>query len=118
MALNYYKEELKNTAKSLAQAGKGILAVDESTNTIGKRLASINVENTEINRKSYRGLLFTTKGLGEFISGAILFEETLFQDHKDGESMVSKLEKLGIIPGIKVDKGLRPLAGGNNIVPR
>ncbi len=115
MTLNYYKEELKNTAASLAKAGKGILAVDESTKTIGKRLASINVENTEENRKAYRGLLFTTKGLGEYISGAILFEETLFQNHTDGESMVKKLEKLGVIPGIKVDKGLRPLSGGNDV---
>ena len=86
--------------------------MDESTKTIGKRFTSINVENTEENRKGYTGLLFTTKGLGEFISGAILFEETLFQEHEDGESMVKKLEKLGIIPGFKVDKGLRPLAGG------
>ncbi|AAP99900.1 MULTISPECIES: class I fructose-bisphosphate aldolase [Prochlorococcus] len=115
MALSYYKEELKKTASSLATSGKGILAVDESTKTIGKRLASINVENTEENRKAYRGLLFTTEGLGEYISGAILFEETLFQAHPDGEPMVKKLEKLGVIPGIKVDKGLRPLAGGNDV---
>ncbi len=115
MALSYYKEELKQTAQSLATKGKGILAVDESTKTIGKRLASINVENTEQNRQAYRGLLFTTPGLGEFISGAILFEETLFQNHADGEPMVKKLEKLGIIPGIKVDKGLRPLAGGKDV---
>jgi len=68
MTLNYYKQELKETATALAKSGKGILAVDESTKTIGKRLASINVENTEENRKVYRGLLFTTEGLGEFIS--------------------------------------------------
>ncbi|WP_269623032.1 class I fructose-bisphosphate aldolase [Prochlorococcus marinus] len=115
MPLNYYKEELKKTAESLAKSGKGILAVDESTKTIGKRLASINLENTETNRKAYRGMLFTTQGLGQYISGAILFEETLFQTHSDGELMVKKLEKLGIIPGIKVDKGLKPLAGGGDI---
>jgi len=115
MALSYYAEELKKTAKALAQPGKGILAVDESTKTVGKRLASIDVENTEENRKGYRGMLFTTEGLGNFISGAILFEETLFQSHKDGDPMVKKLEKLGIIPGIKVDKGLRPLAGGHDV---
>tara|TARA_Y100001968_G_C19438232_1_gene761033 strand:- start:2430 stop:3497 length:1068 start_codon:yes stop_codon:yes gene_type:complete len=115
MALSYYAEELKKTAKALAQPGKGILAVDESTKTVGKRLASIDVENTEENRKGYRGMLFTTEGLGNFISGAILFEETLFQSHKDGESMVKKLDKLGIIPGIKVDKGLRPLPGGHDV---
>ena len=111
MALSYYKETLKETARKLATPGKGILAVDESTNTCGKRLSSIGVENTEENRQAYRGMLFTTKGLGNYISGAILFEETLYQDHADGESMVTKLEKQGIIPGIKVDKGLKPLVG-------
>ena len=112
MALSYYKETLRETALKLATPGKGILAVDESTNTCGKRLASIGVENTEENRQAYRGMLFTTEGLGNYISGAILFEETLFQDHADGESMISKLEKEGIIPGMKVDKGLKPLVGG------
>ena len=75
-------------------------------------MAGIGVENTEENRQAYRGMLFTTPGIGEFISGAILFEETLFQNHADGESMVEKLNQQGIIPGIKVDKGLKPLAGG------
>ena len=112
MTLAYYVTELKETAKKLAQRGKGILAVDESTPTCGKRLAGIGVENTEENRQAYRGMLFTTPGIGEFISGAILFEETLFQNHADGESMVEKLNQQGIIPGIKVDKGLKPLAGG------
>ena len=112
MALSYYKETLRETARKLATPGKGILAVDESTNTCGKRLASIGVENTEENRQAYRGMLFTTEGLGNYISGAILFEETLFQDHADGESMVAKLENQGIVPGIKVDKGLKPLVGG------
>lgn len=107
--MNY--DELRNTANRLAARGKGLLAVDESTPTIGKRLASISIENTEENRQAYRGMLFTTESLGDYISGAILFEETLYQDHLDGESMVSKLNKLGIIPGIKVDKGLRPLPG-------
>ena len=115
MTLNYYKQELKETATALAKSGKGILAVDESTKRIGKRLASINVQNSEENRKVYRRLLFTAEGLGEFISGAILFEETLLQGHTAGESMVKKLQKLGIIPGIKVDKGLRSLAGGHNV---
>ena len=115
MTLKYYAEELKKTASALAQPGKGILAVDESTKTVGKRLASINVENSEDNRKAYRGMLFTTEGLGEYISGAILFEETLFQAHQDGEPMVKKLEKLGVIPGIKVDKGLQPLPGAGDV---
>ena len=103
------QEEMRETARLLAIKGKGLLAVDESTNTIGKRLANINVENTEVNRQVYRGMLFTTEGLGNYISGAILFEETLYQNHIDGESMIEKLNKLGIIPGIKVDKGLLPL---------
>ena len=108
MALDYYKVKLKETAELLSKKGKGILAVDESTKTIGKRLFDINVENTEENRQAYRGMLFTTRDLGKSISGAILFEETLYQNHADGESMVDKLIKQGIIPGIKVDKGLKP----------
>ena len=115
MALVDFSEELVSTAQHLASPGKGILAVDESTKTIGKRLGTIGVENTEANRQAYRGMLFTTAGLGEFISGAILYEETLFQSHADGESMVSKLAQLGIVPGIKVDKGLRPLPGANSV---
>ena len=115
MTLAYYRETLKENAKKLASKGKGILAVDESTGTVGKRLAGINVENTEENRQAYRGMLFTTPELGKYISGAILFEETLYQDHKDGESMVDKLEKQGIIPGIKVDKGLNPLPGAGDV---
>ena len=107
------QEELRQTANQLSAKGKGLLAVDESTPTIGKRLAGINVENTEENRQAYRGMLFTSEGLGQFISGAILFEETLYQNHADGETMVSKINKLGIIPGIKVDKGAQKLAGSN-----
>ena len=109
------QEELRQTANQLSAKGKGLLAVDESTPTIGKRLAGINVENTEENRQAYRGMLFTSEGLGQFISGAILFEETLYQNHADGETMVSKINKLGIIPGIKVDKGLSPLAGAHEV---
>jgi len=111
MTLEYYKKQLKETAEQLSVKGKGILAVDESTKTIGKRLSDIGVENTEENRQSYRGMLFTTPDLGNYISGAILYEETLYQNHADGESMVDKLNKQGIIPGIKVDKGLKPLPG-------
>ena len=115
MTLSFYSQELMNTANALAVSGKGILAVDESTKTIGKRLAAIQVENTEANRQAYRGMLFTTSGLGDFISGAILFEETWFQSHVDGETMVQQLNKLGIIPGIKVDQGLCPLLGGHSV---
>ena len=111
MTLDYYKTQLKETAEQLSQKGKGILAVDESTKTIGKRLSDITVENTEENRQAYRGMLFTTPDLGNYISGAILYEETLYQNHVDGDSMVDKLAKQGIIPGIKVDQGLKPLSG-------
>ncbi|MDA9762230.1 fructose-bisphosphate aldolase class I [Desulfobacterales bacterium] len=115
MSLSTYSKELIATANALAVSGKGILAVDESTKTIGKRLGAIQVENTEANRQAYRGMLFTTVGLGDFISGAILYEETLFQSHLDGETMVQKLIKAGIVPGIKVDKGLRPLPGAQSV---
>lgn len=112
MSIEQYHDELIATANKIASPGKGILAVDESTKTIGKRLASIGVENTEENRQAYRGLLFNCQGLGEFISGAILFEETLYQDSSEGKPFVKCLEDIGIIPGIKVDKGLVPLGNG------
>ena len=111
MTLDYYKVQLKETAQKLSEFKKCILAVDESTKTIGKRLFDIDVENTEENRQAYRGMLFTTPDLGKYISGAILYEETLYQNHVDGDSMVDKLTKQGIIPGIKVDTGLKPLVG-------
>jgi len=113
MSLEKYKDELAATAAALAAPGKGILAVDESTMTIGKRLASIGVENSEEARQEYRGLLFTAPGLGQYISGAILYEETLFQSHADGTPFVDCLNKVGVIPGIKVDTGLAPLLGGH-----
>ena len=99
-----YDEELIQTANTIASAGRGILAMDESNGTCGKRLESIGLENTEDNRQAYRTLLVTTPGLSEYISGAILFEETLFQDTIDGKPMVDALNENGIIPGIKVDK--------------
>merc|ERR1712219_57589 len=108
-----YDEELVQTANTVASAGRGILAMDESNGTCGKRLDSIGLENTEENRKAYRTLLVTTPGLSEYISGAILFEETLYQDTVDGKPMVDALNENGIIPGIKVDKGLVPLANSN-----
>ncbi|CRG94644.1 fructose-bisphosphate aldolase, putative [Plasmodium gallinaceum] len=102
-------EELATTAKNLVAPGKGILAADESTQTIKKRFDTIKLENTIENRASYRDLLFGTKGLGKFISGAILFEETLFQKNEGGTPLVNLLHNEGIIPGIKVDKGLVPI---------
>eukprot|EP01084_Bolivina_argentea_P241867 405894_1 len=104
-------EEMIATAKAIGTRGKGILAADESTGTIGKRLAMINVENEEPNRQRYRELLFTTADIGKYICGVILFEETLFQKAKDGTPFVDVLNKAGVIPGIKVDKGARDLQG-------
>ena len=100
-------------ANAAAAPGKGILAADESTGTIGKRFAPINVENTQPNRVRYRELLFKTKGLGQYISGAITYEETLFDTATCGTPMVDLLKKEGIIPGIKVDKGVQPLFQGD-----
>ncbi|CAA6661251.1 unnamed protein product [Spirodela intermedia] len=109
-----YSDELVQTAKSIASPGRGILAIDESNATCGKRLASIGLDNTEENRQAYRQLLLTTPGLGEYISGAILFEETLYQSTVDGKKFVDCLYEGNIMPGIKVDKGLVPLPGSNN----
>ncbi len=102
---------LQDTARALVAEGKGILAADESTGTIKKRLDSIQVESTEANRRDYRELLFTAPGLGDHISGVILFDETLRQDAANGTPLVEVLQDAGIIPGIKVDKGAKPLAG-------
>ena len=106
-----YAKELESTAKSLVAPGKGILAADESTGTIKKRFDKIKVENTEDNRRNYREMLFTTKGCEEFVSGVILFDETLRQKASDGTPLAQILTGKGIIPGIKVDKGPTKLAG-------
>ncbi|KAF5745413.1 fructose-bisphosphate aldolase 1 chloroplastic-like [Tripterygium wilfordii] len=113
-AASSYADELIKTAKTVASKGRGILAMDESNATCGKRLASIGLENTEANRQAYRTLLVTVPGLGQYISGAILFEETLYQSTTDGKKMVDVLVEQNIVPGIKVDKGLVPLAGSND----
>ncbi|XAR59097.1 Fructose-bisphosphate aldolase [Bertholletia excelsa] len=113
-AVSSYADELVKTAKTVASPGRGILAMDESNATCGKRLASIGLENTEANRQAYRTLLVTAPGLGQYISGAILFEETLYQSTTDGRKMVDVLVEQNIVPGIKVDKGLVPLAGSND----
>ena len=97
----------------MTKPGKGILAMDESNATCGSRLEGVGVENTEENRRRYRELLITTPGLGKHIGGAILFEETLYQSTKAGKSFVDCLNEQGIYPGIKVDKGLKPLANSN-----
>ncbi|PSD56488.1 hypothetical protein C7G65_18945, partial [Acinetobacter baumannii] len=109
-----YADELVKTAKTIASPGRGILAMDESNATCGKRLDSIGLANTEANRQAYRTLLVSVPGLGEYISGAILFEETLYQSTVEGKKMVDVLVEQNIVPGIKVDKGLVPLPGSNN----
>jgi fructose-bisphosphate aldolase, class I len=101
---------LEETARALVAEGKGILAADESDGTIKKRFDSIGVESTEDNRRTYRELLFATEGAEEFISGVILFDETIRQSAADGTPFPKLLESKGVIPGIKVDKGAKPLA--------
>ena len=101
--------DLIKIAQAMVAPGKGILAADESTGTIGKRFDSINVENNEENRRAYRDLLFTTQGIGDTISGVILYDETLRQKSADGTSFVALLNKNGVLPGIKVDVGAKPL---------
>jgi fructose-bisphosphate aldolase class I len=101
---------LEETARALVAEGKGILAADESDGTIKKRFDSIGVESTEDNRRAYRELLFATAGAEEYISGVILFDETIRQSAADGTPFPKLLESKGIIPGIKVDKGAKPLA--------
>ena len=102
--------ELHETAKALVAEGKGILAADESSGTITKRFAAIGVESTEESRRAYRDLLFTTSGAEGFISGVILFDETIRQRSADGTPFPELLASRGIIPGIKVDRGAKPLA--------
>src|SRR3954469_2759953 len=101
--------ELATTAQALVAPGKGILAADESSGTIKKRFDSIDVESTEESRRDYREMLFRTEGAGDFISGVILYDETIRQKASDGTPLVELLEKQGIIPGIKVDLGAKPL---------
>lgn len=109
-----YFDELSATIDALLEPSKGFLAADESNNTIGKRFASINIENNEKNRRDYRLLLATTEGLAEYVNGVILFEET-FEQHDDaGTSIPALFNQQGIIPGIKVDKGLVALANSED----
>ncbi|MFZ9282414.1 MAG: class I fructose-bisphosphate aldolase [Prochlorococcaceae cyanobacterium] len=130
MGLDDFRDELAATAAALAAPATGLLAADESTGTIGKRFEAIGLENSEANRRAYRTLLATTPGLAEHISGVILFEETLFQDSDaqvlaaaaadaapeagsgDPKPIVALFQDKGIVPGIKVDQGVEPLAGG------
>ena len=102
---------MHETARALVAPDKGILAADESTGTIAKRFDAIGVSSSEDSRRRYRQLLFTTPGLGEHLSGVILFDETIRQSADDGRRFVAVLEEAGVIAGIKVDTGAKPLAG-------
>ncbi|MDX1405910.1 MAG: class I fructose-bisphosphate aldolase [Woeseiaceae bacterium] len=102
---------LKSVARDMVANGKGILAADESSPTIKKRFDTINTESTEENRRRYREMLFTTPGIADYIGGVILFDETLRQSTADGVPFARYLSDIGCIPGIKVDKGAKALAG-------
>eukprot|EP01024_Parvocaulis_polyphysoides_P040232 TRINITY_DN3654_c0_g6_i1.p1 TRINITY_DN3654_c0_g6~~TRINITY_DN3654_c0_g6_i1.p1 ORF type:complete len:358 (+),score=39.21 TRINITY_DN3654_c0_g6_i1:147-1220(+) len=103
--------DLQEVAQKLTVRGKGLLASDESTGTIGKRFQKVGIENNEENRRSYRELFYTSEGIGQYLSGAIMFKETLLQKASSGKPFVECLEEQNIIPGIKVDEGLTPLLG-------
>jgi len=104
------RNELARIARAMVAQGKGILAADESSGTIKKRFDSIKLESTEEARRTYRELLFTAPGVAETISGVILYDETIRQKTKDGVPFSEYLNKLGVIPGIKVDTGAKPFA--------
>lgn len=106
-------QELASTIEKLAVHGKGILAADESTATISKRFQAVGAECTEDTRRAYREMLVTTPGFNNYVAGVILFEETLTQKMSDGVTFAEALQKMGVVPGIKVDKGLVPLANAN-----
>lgn len=105
------QDELRATVDELTQRGKGILAADESNPTMAKRLKAIDVESTEENRRGYRSMLLSAEGIGEFVYGVIMFEETLGQKTEDGTPLPELAARQGVVPGIKVDKGKGPLAG-------
>ena len=105
------QQELASIAQAIVAKNKGILAADESTSTIGKRFNSIHIESTEEHRRLYRELLFTAPGSSEFISGVILYDETIRQKTKDGTPFPAYLKKQGVLPGIKGDTGAKPLCG-------
>jgi fructose-bisphosphate aldolase class I len=109
--------DLANIARAIVAPGKGILAADESTPTIKKRFDSISVESTEDSRRTYREMLFTTAGAEQYISGVILFDETLRQSASDGTAFPKLLSERGVLPGIKVDKGAKdlPAAAGEKV---
>jgi len=103
--------ELEATARALVTRGKGLLAADESFPTIQKRFAALNIDSTEENRRAYREVLFTTNGIENYISGVIMFDETIRQKSREGTSFIELLSRKGILPGIKVDKGTIDMPG-------
>src|SRR5438874_3557644 len=103
------RDELEATIARIVQPGKGIVAADESMPTITKRFKAVGIDSTEETRRQYRQLLFTTRGVSEFVAGFILFEETLGQKADDGTPLADVLVRQGVLPGIKVDKGTTPL---------
>ncbi len=105
-----YDQQLRDTAKAMVAPGKGLLAADESNPTCAKRFESVGLENTEENRRTYRQLLLTTPGVEQYLSGVILFDETIRQKDDSGKPFTEVLKAEGIIPGIKVDKGAKDLA--------
>jgi fructose-bisphosphate aldolase class I len=104
-------EQLAETARAMVAPGKGIIAIDESSATCAKRFAAVGIENTEENRRAYRELLLTAPNVNQYLSGAILYDETLRQSTKSGVPFAKYMLDHGMIPGIKVDKGTQPLAG-------
>ena len=104
-------EDLESVAQAMVAPGKGIMAIDESTGTIRKRFDAVGVEDSEEHRRAYREMLLTAPDLGDHISGAILYDETIRQSTAEGVPFTKVMREAGIIPGIKVDKGAKPLAG-------
>ncbi|HBC89644.1 MAG TPA: fructose-bisphosphate aldolase class I [Lentisphaeria bacterium] len=104
---------LNSVANQMVSKGRGLLAADESVNTVGKRFASINLENTEGNRRAFRNMLLAAPGEGRYISGVILFDETIRQNALDGRSFLKVIQDEGILPGIKVDQGLADYGGSS-----
>ena len=103
--------EIEKIAKQIVAKGKGILAADESTGTMTKRLSSVNVESTSVNRLKFRETLFSAEGMKNYIGGVILYDETIKQKDSSGKSIPDLIKSLGSIPGIKVDAGAKKISG-------
>src|SRR3989338_2228535 len=114
MASGNKSADLEKIARQMVTRGKGILAADESSSTIEKKFTKVGITCTEATRREYRGLFFTSEGFGEYISGVILYDETIRQSHRDGRKLVSIIEDAGVLPGIKVDLGLKEMDGSPN----